>query len=114
MGAREMFDKLRGEPHYFDFLREIIRVFTIFQKRSCQNIKVVLYLKLPNKTLQFNIGDFLLSYGYTVLFCVYFFIPDRTYFAGVEFGKRNISIVKLEKISYGLDVSLGKLVDGIQ
>ena len=48
MGAREMFDKLRGEPHYFDFLREIIRIFTIFQKRSCQNIKVVLYLKLPN------------------------------------------------------------------
>ena len=49
-----------------------------------------------------------------MLFCVYFFIPDRTYVAGVEFGKRNISIVKLEKISYGLDVSLGKLVDGIQ
>lgn len=66
-----MFDKLRGEPHYFDFPHEIIKIFTIFtifQKRSCQNIKVVLYLKLPNKTLQFNIGDFLLSYGYIVLF----------------------------------------------
>ena len=74
MGAREMFDKLRGEPHYFDFPHEIIKIFTIFQKRSCQNIKVVLYLKLPNKTLQFNIGDFLLSYGYIVLF-LYSFIP---------------------------------------
>ena len=69
-----MFDKLRGEPHYFDFPHEIIKIFTIFQKSSCQNIKVVLYLKLPNKTLQFNIGDFLLSYGYIVLFLYSFYI----------------------------------------
>lgn len=30
---------------------------------------------------------------------------DRTYFASVESGKRNISIVNLEKIVIGLDVS---------
>lgn len=31
---------------------------------------------------------------------------DRTYFASVELGKRNISIVNIEKIANGLDVSL--------
>ena len=31
---------------------------------------------------------------------------DRTYFASVELGKRNISIVNIEKIANGLDVRL--------
>lgn len=30
---------------------------------------------------------------------------DRTYFASVELGKRNISIVNLEKIAVGLNIS---------
>ncbi len=34
---------------------------------------------------------------------------DRTYFASVELGKRNISIVNLEKIAEGLNVSLSEL-----
>lgn len=34
---------------------------------------------------------------------------DRTYFASVELGKRNISIVNLEKIADGLGVSLAEL-----
>lgn len=34
---------------------------------------------------------------------------DRTYFASVEAGKRNISIVNIEKIANGLDVSLSEL-----
>lgn len=34
---------------------------------------------------------------------------DRTYFASVEMGKRNISIVNLEKIASGLNVSLSEL-----
>ena len=34
---------------------------------------------------------------------------DRTYFASVELGKRNISIVNLEKIAEGLDISLSEL-----
>ncbi len=34
---------------------------------------------------------------------------DRTYFASVELGKRNISIVNLEKIANGLEVSLSEL-----
>lgn len=34
---------------------------------------------------------------------------DRTYFASVELGKRNISIVNLEKIADGLNISLSEL-----
>lgn len=34
---------------------------------------------------------------------------DRTYFASVESGARNISIVNIEKIANGLDVSLSDL-----
>ena len=34
---------------------------------------------------------------------------DRTYFASVEAGKRNISIQNLKKIADGLNVSLSEL-----
>lgn len=34
---------------------------------------------------------------------------DRTYYASVENGKRNISIVNIEKIAKGLEVSLEEL-----
>lgn len=34
---------------------------------------------------------------------------DRTYFASVEAGKRNISICNIKKIADGLGVSLSKL-----
>ena len=35
---------------------------------------------------------------------------DRTYFASVEAGKRNIAIVNIKKIADGLDVSLSEPV----
>lgn len=38
---------------------------------------------------------------------------DRTYYASVENGKRNISIVNIEKIAQGLGVSLSELFRGI-
>lgn len=38
---------------------------------------------------------------------------DRTYYASVEAGKRNISILNLKKIAMGLDVSLAKLFEGV-
>ena len=38
---------------------------------------------------------------------------DRTYYASVENGKRNISILNLEKIANGLDVSLSELFRGL-
>ena len=38
---------------------------------------------------------------------------DRTYFESVELGKRNISIVNIEKIANGLEISLSELFDGI-
>ena len=38
---------------------------------------------------------------------------DRTYFASVELGKRNISIINLEKIANGLNVTLSELFKNI-
>ncbi|HAN20440.1 MAG: transcriptional regulator [Clostridiales bacterium GWF2_36_10] len=38
---------------------------------------------------------------------------DRTYFASVELGKRNIAIINLEKIANGLGVSLSELFKGL-
>ena len=38
---------------------------------------------------------------------------DRTYYASVEAGKRNISIINIKKIADGLGVSLGELFEGI-
>ncbi len=39
---------------------------------------------------------------------------DRTYFASVEAGKRNIAICNIKKIADGLDVSLSELFLNIQ
>ena len=39
---------------------------------------------------------------------------DRTYFASVEAGRRNISIINIKKIADGLGVSLSKLFEGIR
>ncbi len=38
---------------------------------------------------------------------------DRTYYASVELGKRNISIVNLEKIAQGLGMSLSDMFLGV-
>ena len=34
---------------------------------------------------------------------------DRTYYASVEAGKRNVSLQNIKKIADGLDISLGEL-----
>ena len=38
---------------------------------------------------------------------------DRTYYASVEAGKRNISLCNIEKISKGLGVTLSELFEGL-
>ena len=38
---------------------------------------------------------------------------DRTYFASVENGKRNISIENLNRIAKGLNMSISELLEGI-
>ena len=38
---------------------------------------------------------------------------DRTYYASVESGRRNISLVNIEKIAKGLGVSLSELFETI-
>jgi len=37
---------------------------------------------------------------------------DRTYYASVEKGKRNISIINIEKIAKGLEINLETLFKG--
>ncbi|ONI47092.1 transcriptional regulator [Candidatus Epulonipiscium fishelsonii] len=39
---------------------------------------------------------------------------DRTYFTSVELGKRNISIINLEKIAKGLNVTLSELFKDLE
>ena len=38
---------------------------------------------------------------------------DRTYFASVEAGKRNIAIQNLKKIAEGFEISLSELFKGL-
>lgn len=39
---------------------------------------------------------------------------DRTYYASVESGKRNISIQNIEKIADGLGISLAELMNKVE
>lgn len=39
---------------------------------------------------------------------------DRTYYASVEAGKRNIAILNIKKIADGLDVTLSELFEEIK
>ena len=38
---------------------------------------------------------------------------DRTYYASVEAGRRNISLINIKKIADGLGISLSKLFEGL-
>lgn len=38
---------------------------------------------------------------------------DRTYFASVETGKRNIAIFNIKKIADGLSITLSELFEGL-
>jgi transcriptional regulator with XRE-family HTH domain len=38
---------------------------------------------------------------------------DRTYFASVELGKRNIALKNIKKIANGLGVTLSELFEGL-
>ena len=38
---------------------------------------------------------------------------DRTYYASVENGKHNISLIYIEKFASGLNISLKELFDGV-
>ena len=38
---------------------------------------------------------------------------DRTYIASIELGKRNVSIVNLEKIANAFDIKLSEFFEGL-
>jgi len=71
-------------------------VFFVIQKRIGERIKKL------RSTTGLSQEKFALKIG-----------MDRTYFSSVEAGKRNISIVNLEKIANGLDVTLSELFKGV-
>lgn len=60
-------------------------------------------LKLLRKKTGLSQEKFALSIG-----------MDRTYYASVEAGKRNISLRNIEKIAQGFDVSLSELFDLVE
>ncbi len=39
---------------------------------------------------------------------------DRTYYASIESGKRNVSLINLEKLAKGFKISLSELFEGIK
>lgn len=39
---------------------------------------------------------------------------DRTYYASVEAGKRNIALLNIKKIAEGFDISLSELFTGLE
>lgn len=61
------------------------------------------------KTLGKRIKDLRSDSGYSQEKFALFINMDRTYLASVESGRRNISIVNIEKIANGLDISLSEL-----
>jgi transcriptional regulator with XRE-family HTH domain len=38
---------------------------------------------------------------------------DRTYYSSVESGKRNVSIINIEKIANGLGITISELFKGV-
>ena len=38
---------------------------------------------------------------------------DRTYYASIESGKRNVSLKNIEKIASGFDISISQLFIGV-
>ena len=38
---------------------------------------------------------------------------DRSYFASIEVGRRNVTLINLAKIANGFDITLSELFDGI-
>ena len=71
---------------------------------SMSNIKIEIGHRIKQLRLETGLRQekFALSIG-----------MDRTYFASVENGKRNISIVNLEKIINGLNTSFSNFFEGI-
>ena len=68
------------------------------------NMKIKLGKRIKEKRIELGLSQekFALSIG-----------MDRTYLASVEKGKRNISIINIEKIANGLNISLSELFQGL-
>ena len=65
------------------------------------------------KRLGKRIKDLRSDFGYSQEKFALLIHMDRTYLASVEAGRRNISILNLEKIANGLNISLSELFENI-
>ena len=54
-----------------------------------------------------------LSKGYSQEKFALLISMDRTYYASVESGKRNVSLINIKKIADGLGMSLSELFEGL-
>lgn len=87
----------------FDIYCNVGLLYTKFSLNS-EVINSMIRNKIGNR-----IRELRLSTGLSQEKFAYKIGMDRTYFASVELGKRNISIVNLEKIANGLNIPLSEL-----
>ena len=81
------------------------KISTLFQ-RGTENLMIAIELGERIKELRRGMGLSQEKFALKINM-------DRTYFATVESGKRNISLQNIEKIAKGLNVSISELFRGI-
>lgn len=63
--------------------------------------------------LGFRIKDLRSRYDYSQEQFANHIEMDRSYFASIEVGRRNVTLQNLAKIARGFDITLSELLDGI-
>lgn len=86
----------------------IIRCYICGQLIKLKGVKFVIQERIGNRIKELRKHTGLSQEKFALKISM-----DRTYYASVENGKRNISIVNLEKIANGLGISLSELFRGI-
>ncbi len=86
----------------------IIRCYICGQLIKLKGVKFVIQERIGNRIKELQKHTGLSQEKFALKISM-----DRTYYASVENGKRNISIVNLEKIANGLGISLSELFRGI-
>lgn len=101
---------------YFFIFTEQIDIFVTYNQLPYNHIKDIIYMVIImiTKKLGTRIKELRIQTGLSQEKFALKIDMDRTYFASVEAGKRNISIINIKKISDGLGVSLSKLFEGME
>lgn len=86
----------------------IIRCYICGQLIKLKGVKFVIQERIGNRIKELRKHTGLSQEKFALKISM-----DRTYYASVENGKRNISIVNLEKTANGFGISLSELFRGI-